>query len=592
MGRVEQTPSGVSLLHVIRRYWLLVVAVTLVAGLSGYAFSYLVPAEYRATTRLYLTDPQASGVFGEAPPLGGPRSRVYSGAAQVTSAPVLRLASETLGDEVTPASLGRRVTAEAVPDLEAILVRATAPTAAGAARTVDAVATAYREVVMGERRNQATTALAELEAYQDRLRERLGAADAELANLRTQAEFNAEGEPVGRFLEGEPRYDAAQAERSALYAELLAAQRTAQQVLVDTEIAGAGVFRVEPARVPDAPIRPRRALNAAVAGLLGLVCSGVIATLWEEHQRSPDDPRRILGRPLLGEVPHAANAKSPVAALVTPGSAVARASEFIALMLIETLRAQRSPGGAGTYAAEAVEGAADVVLISGLRPGSGATTTTLLLGAAIGRSGRRVLLVDATFSEPGLSQLAGADVTARRPGPEGYSQPQPISADVLGHELPVRVTTLDPGFADPFTYCTSGSLAAVLGRLRQECDVLVLDAPPLLEAAETLVLARLATAIVPVVDGTSTTEALEEARRRLELAGRPVLGYVFNHGTGRPPGGLWGLLQGRSPYLEHSDVSVANGRGEGRMHLGTPSPAMTRRRSADAGTPRPSTGTP
>jgi len=63
---------------------------------------------------------------------------------------------------------------------------------------------------------------------------------------------------------------------------------------------------IDPAKVPDAPIKPRPVLNMAIAGVLGLMISlGIIFLIeyLDNTVKSAEDIERHIGLPVLGSIP-------------------------------------------------------------------------------------------------------------------------------------------------------------------------------------------------------------------------------------------------------------------------------------------------
>ena len=80
------------------------------------------------------------------------------------------------------------------------------------------------------------------------------------------------------------------------------------------------------------------------------------------------------------------------------------------------------------------------------------------------------------------------------------------------------------------------AFAKVMTEIRDTGALVLLDSPPILAAAETLDIAAQVDGILLVVEQGASLQALDEARARLEMTGKPLLGYVFNRATYRSGG--------------------------------------------------------
>jgi len=70
----------------------------------------------------------------------------------------------------------------------------------------------------------------------------------------------------------------------------------------------ADVQVIDPAEIPETPIRPRKMMNTAVAGLLALFAGCSLAILMEYMDTSiktAQDVEQYLGLPVLGMIPSA-----------------------------------------------------------------------------------------------------------------------------------------------------------------------------------------------------------------------------------------------------------------------------------------------
>ncbi|TDA65682.1 MAG: lipopolysaccharide biosynthesis protein [Clostridia bacterium] len=91
-------------------------------------------------------------------------------------------------------------------------------------------------------------------------------------------------------------------EAEALLAEKVTETRVAQSV----NLGEVSLLLAAPAQVPNAPVKPNKKLNLAVAGAVGLVVAVGLALLLEyldNTVKEPEDLERRLGLPLLGTIP-------------------------------------------------------------------------------------------------------------------------------------------------------------------------------------------------------------------------------------------------------------------------------------------------
>lgn len=496
-GRFKSVQLDV--LPVLSRFWRLILAVTILCTLAAYGLSHLRSTLYRADAQMILSDPRNAGVFrDEARLVIDPVRYVSTQAELATSTPSLSGASDIIDGRLSVEELDSRVNARASRDLDLITISALDATPAGAQQIANAVSEAYQDLVAGEVQANANAAIAELE--------------------RTRAELQAEIDDLEVAIAADSDNVSIRSERDAVVAEVISLDSRANQIAVDAALYGSGVQVFEPADLPNSPAQPRPLRNAAVGGFLGLL--GATAYAWWLGQRrlvadSRHDAAPVLRAPLLGVVPDLARlgstGKAPT--LTEPASAGAETYNFVASSLEHTI----------------VEQQAAVLLVTSPGPAEGKTQTALNLAVALGRGGRRVVLVDADERARGLSRWAQLN------GAKGLTDlGNGVPIDQLGRHLVgpsgASLLVIPAGSAVDHAagYFRSSGFRAALTALREQGDVIVMDSPPLLAVADASTVAASADGVVLVVEQGTPLHALEDSRDRIAAVGGRILGYVFN----------------------------------------------------------------
>ncbi len=172
------------------------------------------------------------------------------------------------------------------------------------------------------------------------------------------------------------------------------------------------------------------------------------------------------------------------------------------------------------------------VMVTGSLVDQGATTTAAHLARAYAQRGQRVLLIDCEMSWPRLHTRFGL------PAAPGLSE---LLADRANLQDAFRTTAmrnlylLPAGISppEPAVLLTGDRFGALLASLSMLFDVVILDAPPVLTANESLVLAAMSDGVVLVVRaGHTHRDAAQEAMRMLGVARAPVIGAVLNDAHG------------------------------------------------------------
>ena len=208
----------------------------------------------------------------------------------------------------------------------------------------------------------------------------------------------------------------------------------------------------------------------------------------------------------------------------------------------EALHAWVHPNGAETEAFRTLrtavalsEGGVQSMVVSSVEPADGKTTVIANLAVAFAQSGKRTLLIDADLRRPGLTPLVGLR------GHSGLTtllqSSAPVADAAAGSLCREFVENLDvipsgPRPANPAEMLVTNRLPELLAWGESNYDMVLIDGPPVLPVADSLIIGRL-------VDGVLFVIRPEKTRRRLALRavdsiqnfGVKVLGVVANHVT-------------------------------------------------------------
>lgn len=174
-----------------------------------------------------------------------------------------------------------------------------------------------------------------------------------------------------------------------------------------------------------------------------------------------------------------------------------------------------------------------VVVVTSADAGDGRTAVAVGLARAFARSGGRVVLVDLDLRHPDAHRVLGAhnergatDVMVGRRTLEECVQPVEPSA---GGDTGLYFLGAGEQVGNPADLLGTSRAAGMVEDLSAQYDLVLLDSPPVLAVADTLVIARLAGAALLVVEQRRTP--LPTARKAKDLLERNqacVLGVVLN----------------------------------------------------------------
>ena len=176
------------------------------------------------------------------------------------------------------------------------------------------------------------------------------------------------------------------------------------------------------------------------------------------------------------------------------------------------------------------------VVISSAHPGEGKTVTCANLALSLARAGMRVVLVDLDLRHPDAHRLVGAH---NRFGVTDVLRGEQSLADCLQYlDLPVLDAQTARGMyfigTGPQVHNPSELLgvprtAEMLDELGHQADLILVDAPPVLPVADMLVIGRIVTGVILVVESRRTT--IQDITKTKDLLTRNqarILGAVIN----------------------------------------------------------------
>jgi capsular exopolysaccharide synthesis family protein len=262
-------------------------------------------------------------------------------------------------------------------------------------------------------------------------------------------------------------------------------------------------------------------LGLALGGLLGSA-TAVGMELADRSFHSEDELKSVLDLPILANlprinVPKQKHAESTITtAMVTHHRPDSAESENV--RRLRTSVCFRTAGEDGK-----------VLQITSPLPGDGKTTISCNLAISLAQAGKRVLLLDADLRQPQTHQVFGeklerglSDVLAGEERVEAVVR----STSVANLDL-LTAGTISP---NPSEQLTMPAFPALLEKLREQYDFVVVDSPPVLSVNDSIIVGRNVDGVVLVVK-LRRDSRLSAARAKAELAdnGCHLYGLAINN---------------------------------------------------------------
>jgi tyrosine-protein kinase Etk/Wzc len=545
----------------------------LAIGFAGLGWLYGNQSEaWTATSTITVEDPRTSGVFDTAF-ADSPERYVLSQAEIAGSRTVAKKALEL----IDAAGLDGDVDVEVLVDEVAIVaeessgqigITYTAVTADEAIGVVNAVADAYQDVASSNSEASFAAALEQLDREIVNRQVELGDYQDQINQLRSsnpnrlalQSELDV---AIARLLAFEPTPVNATPEQAAASAALLTQistqiatlqdalaadlddtelltlqdqqdavrerisdlQTRRDQLAVDAELASNGVVLYDPAETAEAA-------TGSIMMILGLMAGAImgasIALVLARRRRrfsGRGEPEAVFGVRLLSDVPsfyeERLDTRLPV--VEAPASASAESFRFVAAAI--ALQQEATVAEFGSYAFKTL-----VVASPSLTEGKTIITANAAYAAA--RGGKRVLVVDADLANQELTRML-----------YGAQEPSYGLTDVIEGHVPLEEAIVTAAMEEIATvdllargsqmggasdFMSSERAASLLSHLGEIYDLVLIDAPPVLQVAYATTLVRLADRALIVVSHGQDYHGAEDLKRSIDLIGTPVIGYVYN----------------------------------------------------------------
>lgn len=282
---------------------------------------------------------------------------------------------------------------------------------------------------------------------------------------------------------------------------------------------------IEFALVPELPSARKKIIIIALGNILGFILAIAIIFILEISDTSIKtlkEARELFDYTLLGSIPFFGR-KSPNR----------RKNQEFAIPELPVINIPRSPISEAYRMLQAnlkflsSDKPLKVIVVTSSVPKEGKSTVSANLAAAMAQLGRKVLLVDADMRHPlqhhiwELTNAAGlSDVIV------GQAQFEEVVKEVIPKLDVLSAGVIPP---NPMALLDSKRMASLIESFAQTYDFVVIDAPPLILAADAITLGKMTDGVLlvtrpGVVDSTSAATAKES----LERSGQNVLGLVVN----------------------------------------------------------------
>jgi len=482
-----------------KRRWI-IVAVTVVALLTAFAYLQIRTVTYQSQAVVRLSDVVSSGATTGK--VGG--VSVDVGPDAVTSPTVIEAAAEQTGDDPATLTAAVSVDAEESAGIGRVYISAVGATPSESQARAAAVASSYSSYV----EEQMASALATLQ--------------------QRQAEAIQAAQQYQQAVADNPRDSISATNLSTALSQMTTINLAIQSVN-DAGAATAIVSNPAPGEstVPSSIIV---LLLALATGLIVGIAAALIRDQFDNRLRGEDEIESIADTRSLGEL-----SWDRGVAGMKPPLPVARNERTD---LSERLRTLRSTLQVFLPPGEAV------VVVTSVEPGDGKSFVSANLAMAWARAGKSVILVGGDLRRPDLGRYF--DEAADGEGLADILQEHEVGDPLVGDSVESRLNAtryrrlrvLPAGAEppDPADLLAHPALSDVITRLRALADVVIIDSPPAMGMADAALLALQSDGAVIISSVRKTDRAmLVDTVAALRAAGAEVIGVVANRSRRKLP---------------------------------------------------------
>ena len=168
------------------------------------------------------------------------------------------------------------------------------------------------------------------------------------------------------------------------------------------------------------------------------------------------------------------------------------------------------------------------ILVTSATPGEGKSTIAMNLGVAFASAGKQVIVIDADLRRSGYDAVF--DIPSK-PGLTDYLKGDiglvPFDVKEIDNlSLLVSGKTAD----NPSDLIGSIEMRKLIKKLTREYEVVIIDSPPVLSLADSVMLSTMVDAVLfAVAASTASQDAIKNALQRLRLVNAPLIGTVFSN---------------------------------------------------------------
>lgn len=293
--------------------------------------------------------------------------------------------------------------------------------------------------------------------------------------------------------------------------------------LEETKIAEAGVIGtaniIDKAIVPEKPVKPNKKLTLAIGGVLGIFLGILLVFVVEYADKSIKDEEEVKriarGSVILGRVPRfelkKGQDKPELIVLNSPTSPQAESIKLVATNINYSITPEPK-----------------VIEITSPGPSEGKTLTAATLAISYAQNGIKTLLLDLDMRKPRVEKVLGLE--RFNIGIVNHIlKDVPVERIIQNYMENLDVIPVGPIPPNPSSLLTSKKFVDLFNKLKEQYEKIIIDLPPVLAAADALIISKYTDGLVLVVRAGGTLKhSLKIALENIKTSSANLLGLVIN----------------------------------------------------------------
>lgn len=298
--------------------------------------------------------------------------------------------------------------------------------------------------------------------------------------------------------------------KESLYTLLL--ERLEEAKISEAAVVGNAAI-IDPATVPQTPVKPNKKLSLAIGGVLGVFLGMLLVFLVEyldKTLKTEEEIERVSNQPIIGRIPVIEGINEEMYVEKNPTTPAAEAIKLAASNLIFTMGQGKS------------------VAVTSTLPNEGKSFVVANLAYSMASSGQRVVLIDLDLRRSRIEKILGkerkqrgiVDVIMGKASLDETIESYAENIDFVG----VGTTP-----SNPTIVLSSKNLDFVLEKLKERYDKILIDMPPAVVTSDvSLVGNKLDGVVLVVKPGMVNKDGLRIVTENLKTAGIKLLGVIVN----------------------------------------------------------------